>query len=60
MNQEYRKRIVDQLLKKKLESMGAVLIEGPKLCGKSTTAIQQAESILESHFHESAKPILAI
>ena len=46
MNQEYRKRIVDQLLKKKLESMGAVLIEGPKLCGKSTTAIQQAESIL--------------
>lgn len=26
--------------------MGAVLIEGPKLCGKSTTAVQQAESVL--------------
>lgn len=24
--------------------MEAVLIEGPKLCGKSTTAMQQAES----------------
>ena len=33
-------------LKNKLESMEAVLIEGPKLCGKSTTAMQQAESDL--------------
>ena len=32
----YRKRIVDILLKEKLEAMGAVLIEGPKACGNTT------------------------
>ena len=43
---EYRKRIADVLLAEKLEAMGAVLIEGPKACGKTTTAEQQAKSIL--------------
>lgn len=42
----YRKRVVDMLLAEKLEAMGAVLIEGPKACGKTTTAEQQAKSIL--------------
>ena len=42
----YRKRIADILLEEKLEAMGAVLIEGPKACGKTTTAEQQARSIL--------------
>ena len=42
----YRKRIADILLEEKLEAMGAVLIEGPKACGKTTTAEQQAKSIL--------------
>ena len=42
----YRKRIADSLLSEKLETMGAVLIEGPKSCGKTTTAEQQAKSIL--------------
>ena len=42
----YRKRVVDSLLAEKLEAMGAVLIEGPKACGKTTTAEQQAKSIL--------------
>ena len=42
----YRKRIADVLLEEKLEAMGAVLIEGPKACGKTTTAEQQAKSIL--------------
>ena len=32
----YRKRVVDSLLAEKLEAMGAVLIEGPKACGKTT------------------------
>ena len=31
----YKSRIVDQLLREKLEAMGAVLIEGPKACGKT-------------------------
>lgn len=43
---EYRERIADQLLRDKLEAMGAVLIEGPKACGKTTTAKQQAKSVL--------------
>ena len=34
----YRHRIMDSLLKKKLQAKGAVLIEGPKWCGKTTTA----------------------
>ncbi len=42
----YRKRIVDQILQDKLESKGAVLIEGSKWCGKTTTATQIARSIL--------------
>ena len=43
---EYRERIADQLLRDKLDAMGAVLIEGPKACGKTTTAEQQAKSII--------------
>lgn len=43
---EYRKRIADKMLAEKLEAMGAVLIEGPKGCGKTTTAEQQAKSVL--------------
>lgn len=43
---EYKERIADQLLRDKLEAMGAVLIEGSKACGKTTTAEQQAGSIL--------------
>lgn len=42
----YRKRIADEILKRKLEGKGAVLIEGPKWCGKTTTAEQIAASIL--------------
>ncbi len=43
---EYRARIADKILAEKLDAMGAVLIEGPKYCGKTTMAIQQAKSIL--------------
>ncbi len=42
----YRKRIADDILTRKLEGKGAVLIEGPKWCGKTTTAEQIAGSIL--------------
>lgn len=44
--ENYRKRIADEILLKKLEGKGAVLIEGPKWCGKTTTAEQIAGSIL--------------
>ncbi|MBO7567523.1 MAG: ATP-binding protein [Bacteroidales bacterium] len=43
---QYRQRIADIILDRKLESKGAVLIEGAKWCGKTTTAAQKAGSIL--------------
>lgn len=43
---DYRSRVVDEILKKKLKGKGAVLIQGPKWCGKTTTAEQIAKSIL--------------
>lgn len=43
---KYRKRVSDQLLMDKLEAKGAVLIEGAKWCGKTTSAAQLAKSIL--------------
>ena len=43
---KYKSRIVDEILKRKVEGKGAVLIEGPKWCGKTTTAEQLAASIL--------------
>lgn len=43
---EYKPRIVDEMLKDKLEAKGAILIEGPKWCGKTTTALQVAGSVL--------------
>lgn len=42
----YRPRIADRLLARKLRGKGAVLIEGPKWCGKTTTAEQLARSVL--------------
>ena len=42
----YKKRIVDEILSRKLKGKGAVLIEGPKWCGKTTTAEQIVKSIL--------------
>ena len=43
----YKKRIADILLERRLQGKGAVLIEGPKWCGKTTTAKQFAKSLLD-------------
>lgn len=43
---KYKKRIVDDILKRKILGKGAILIEGPKWCGKTTTAEQVAASVL--------------
>ena len=43
---EYMPRMADDMLKKKLSAKRAVLLEGAKWCGKTTTASQQAGSIL--------------
>ena len=43
---KYKQRIADKMLERRLAGMGAVLIEGPKWCGKTTTAMQQAKTVL--------------
>ena len=42
----YKHRIADALLKRKLKGNGAVVVEGPKWCGKTTTAEQLAKSVI--------------
>lgn len=44
--EEYRARIADQMLAELLEVTGGVLVQGPKWCGKTTTAAQAARSKL--------------
>ena len=43
---QYRPRIADKMLRRRLMGVGAVLIQGPKWCGKTTTAEQQANSVV--------------
>ncbi len=43
---DYRPRIADKMLSRRLRGVGAVLIQGPKWCGKTTTAEQQAASVV--------------
>lgn len=42
----YLSRVADELLELQLEAAGVVLIEGAKWCGKTTTALQHAKSVL--------------
>jgi len=44
---DYIKRIVDEQIEKKLSYVGAVVIKGPKWCGKTTSAKRLAKSVLE-------------
>lgn len=44
--QEYRERIIDDIVKSKLASFGAVCIEGPKWCGKTWTALNHSDSVV--------------
>ena len=43
---KYYKRIIDKVLEEELNAMGAVLLTGPKWCGKTTTAKQLSKSVL--------------
>lgn len=42
--ENYRKRIIDEKLELYLETFGAVLIEGPKWCGKTWTSLYHSNS----------------
>lgn len=44
---DYLRRIADDELSLRLEAFGAVQIKGPKWCGKTTTAEQQAKSVVK-------------
>lgn len=41
---QYKPRVIDKILERKLRGKGAVLIEGPKWCGKTTTCICQPKT----------------
>ncbi|MBR4492683.1 MAG: ATP-binding protein [Bacteroidales bacterium] len=55
----YLKRISDTILQQRLEAMGAVLIVGPKWCGKTTTAEQHAKSVLRLQNPDEREQYLA-
>ncbi len=46
MNKTYMKRLVDELIARRLKAIGAVLIDGPKWCGKTTTGLNACRSVL--------------
>ena len=56
----YRDRIVDSILERKLKGKGAVLIEGPKWCGKTTTSLRFAKSKIVMTEPERAKDNLLL
>lgn len=56
----YRNRIADSMLSDQIEAAGAVLIQGPKWCGKTTTAEQQAKSVLRMDYPKMSKEYLAL
>lgn len=57
---EYIKRIMDEVITYELEAFGAVLITGPKWCGKTTTAKQLAESVIYMQHPDRKESYLAL
>ncbi len=56
---KYLQRVADRVLQERLEAFGAVLIEGPKWTGKTTTAGQHAKSIIKMQDPDNAEEYLA-
>lgn len=56
---DYLKRVIDNQLQDYLDAFGAVNIEGPKWCGKTTTAKQMASSIIELQDTDKREEYLA-
>ena len=54
----YLPRIADRLLQDRLEAFGAILIEGPKWTGKTTTAMQHAKSVIKMQDPDKAEEYL--
>ena len=60
MAKEYYDRIADRILADKLESKGAVLIKGAKWCGKTTTAVNIAKSVIYMEDSEKKQQYLQL
>lgn len=56
----YLKRIADRELTARMEAMGAVLIEGPKACGKTATASQVAKTIIRVDEDQTARAAITL
>jgi predicted AAA+ superfamily ATPase len=56
----YRQRVMDGMLQQRLRSSGAVLLEGPKACGKTFTAEQVTKSQVYLDTDEAAREALAV
>jgi predicted AAA+ superfamily ATPase len=52
---KYLPRIADKMLEERLEAFGAILIEGPKWSGKTTTAVQHAKSVIKMQDPDKAE-----
>lgn len=55
---KYYSRFIERSIEEKMKSSGAVVVEGPKFCGKTTTALRYAKSSIRlntSHSIELAK-----
>lgn len=57
---DYRARVADAELSDRLTSIGAVLIDGPKGCGKTETALQQAKSSVRFDTDANARALLGL
>lgn len=56
----YLPRIADKVLAFKLKTKGAILVEGPKWCGKSTTCLRQAKSVIFMQDTETREQNIAL
>ncbi len=60
---DYYKRLIDEKIDIKIEGAGALLIQGPKCCGKSTTALHHSNSALfldDYLYDDSIKSIINV
>lgn len=60
MKNKYLKRVIDDILKERLKMIGAIVIEGPNWCGKTTTAEQHAKSVLKLQDPDKSKSYLEL
>lgn len=57
---EYKKRIIDAQFEVRMNSLGGVLLVGPKGCGKTTTAKQKAKTVVDFQNEDERENLLLI